>query len=62
MKKGQKIVLDPRNETLSMRVSKEEKAKLRKAFGSYTAVRNYVVYVAEKMLEGKDDDAKKEKS
>jgi hypothetical protein len=43
-------------------VTATEKEKIRNAFGSFAAMRDYIVDIAEMMLEGKDDkDAKKEK-
>ena len=51
-----------RNKQLIVVVTPTEKEAIRKAFGSYAAMRDYVVDIAEMMLEGKDDkDAKKEK-
>ncbi len=51
-----------RNKQLIVVVTPTEKEAIRKAFGSYAAMRDYVVDVAQMMLEGKDDkDAKKEK-
>ena len=52
-----------RNKQLIVVVTPTEKEAIRKAFGSYAAMRDYVVDVAQMMLqEDKDDkDAKKEK-
>ena len=51
-----------RNKQLIVVVTPTEKEAIRKAFGSYAAMRDYVVDIAQMMLEGKDDkDAKKEK-
>ena len=51
-----------RNKQLIVVVTPTEKEAIRRAFGSYAAMRDYVVDVAQMMLEGKDDkDAKKEK-
>ena len=51
-----------RDKQLIVMVTATEKEKIRNAFGSYAAMRDYVVDVAQMMLEGKDDkDAKKEK-
>ena len=51
-----------RNKQLIVVVTPTEKEAIRRAFGSYAAMRDYIVDIAEMMLEGKDDkDAKKEK-
>jgi hypothetical protein len=51
-----------RNKQLIVVVTPTEKEAIRKAFGSFAAMRDYIVDIAEMMLEGKDDkDAKKEK-
>lgn len=52
-----------RNKQLIVVVTPTEKEAIRKAFGSYAAMRDYVVDIAQMMLqEDKDDkDAKKEK-
>ena len=51
-----------RNKQLIVMVTATEKEKIRNAFGSFAAMRDYIVDIAEMMLEGKDDkDAKKEK-
>ena len=51
-----------RNKQLIVVVTATEKEKIRNAFGSFAAMRDYIVDIAEMMLEGKDDkDAKKEK-
>ena len=51
-----------RDRQLIVLVTPTEKEAIRRAFGSYAAMRDYIVDIAEMMLEGKDDkDAKKEK-
>ena len=51
-----------RDKQLIVMVTATEKEKIRKAFGSFAAMRDYIVDIAEMMLEGKaDEDAKKEK-
>ena len=52
-----------RDRQLIVMVTPTEKEAIRKAFGSYAAMRDYVVDIAQMMLqEDKDDkDAKKEK-
>jgi hypothetical protein len=51
-----------RDKQLIVMVTATEKEKIRNAFGSFAAMRDYIVDIAEMMLEGKDDkDAKKEK-
>ena len=52
-----------RNKQLIVVVTPTEKEAIRRAFGSYAAMRDYVVDIARMMLqEDKDDkDAKKEK-
>jgi len=51
-----------RNKQLIVVVTPTEKEAIRKAFGSYAAMRDYVVDVAQMMLEGKaDEDAKAKK-
>ena len=50
-----------RDRQLIVVVTPTEKEAIRKAFGSYAAMRNYVVSVAQMMLEAKDDDKDKEK-
>jgi len=42
-------------------VTATEKEKIRNAFGSFAAMRDYIVDIAEMMLEGKDDDEKDKK-
>ena len=56
------LMRELRDRQLIVVVTPTEKEAIRKAFGSYAAMRDYVVDVAQMMLEGKDDkDAKKEK-
>ena len=51
-----------RDKQLIVMVTATEKEKIRNAFGSYAAMRDYVVDVAQMMLEGKaDEDAKAKK-
>ncbi len=50
-----------RNKQLIVVVTPTEKEAIRKAFGSYAAMRDYVVDVAQMMLEGKKDDDEKDK-
>ena len=51
-----------RNKQLIVVVTPTEKEAIRKAFGSYAAMRDYVVDIAQMMLqEDKDDDAKAKK-
>ena len=53
-----------RNKQLIVVVTPTEKEAIRRAFGSYAAMRDYVVDIAQMMLEGKADEdgkAKKEK-
>ncbi len=53
-----------REKQLIIAVTPAEKEVIRKAFGSYAAMRDYVVDIAQMMLEGfgdDDDNAKKEK-
>ena len=51
-----------RDRQLIVVVTPTEKEAIRKAFGSYAAMRDYVVDVAQMMLEGKaDEDAKAKK-
>ena len=51
-----------RDKQLIVMVTATEKEKIRNAFGSFAAMRDYIVDIAEMMLEGKaDEDAKKEK-
>jgi len=51
-----------RDKQLIVMVTATEKEAIRRAFGSFAAMRDYIVDIAEMMLEGKDDkDAKKEK-
>ena len=51
-----------RDKQLIVMVTATEKEKIRKAFGSYAAMRDYVVDIAQMMLEGKaDEDAKAKK-
>ena len=50
-----------RNKQLIVVVTPTEKEAIRKAFGSYAAIRDYVVDVAQMMLEGKKDDDEKDK-
>ena len=51
-----------RDKQLIVMVTATEKEKIRNAFGGFAAMRDYIVDIAEMMLEGKDDkDAKKEK-
>mgnify|MGYP000880959558 FL=1 len=45
-----------RNKQLIVVVTPTEKEAIRKAFGSYAAMRDYVVDIAQMMLEEKDDD------
>lgn len=45
-----------RNKQLIVVVTPTEKEMIRKAFGSYAAMRDYVVDIAQMMLEEKDDD------
>lgn len=50
-----------RDRQLIVVVTPTEKEAIRKAFGSYAAMRDYVVDVAQMMLEGKKDDDEKDK-
>ena len=50
-----------RNKQLIVVVTPTEKEAIRKAFGSYAAMRDYVVNVAQMLLEGKKDDDEKDK-
>jgi len=50
-----------RNKQLIVVVTPTEKEAIRKAFGSYAAMRDYVVDIAQMMLEGKKDDDEKDK-
>ena len=50
-----------RDKQLIVMVTATEKEAIRKAFGSYAAMRDYVVDVAQMMLEGKKDDDEKDK-
>ncbi len=50
-----------RDAQLIVVVTPTEKEAIRKAFGSYAAMRDYVVDVAQMMLEGKKDDDEKDK-
>ena len=50
-----------RNKQLIVVVTPTEKEAIRKAFGSYAAMRDYVVDVAQMMLEDKDDEKDKKK-
>jgi len=50
-----------RNKQLIVVVTPTEKEAIRKAFGSYAAMRDYVVDVAQMMLEGKKMMTKKTK-
>jgi len=50
-----------RNKQLIVVVTPTEKEAIRRAFGSYAAMRDYVVDVAQMMLEGKKDDDEKDK-
>ena len=53
-----------RDKQLIVMVTATEKEKIRNAFGSFAAMRDYIVDIAEMMLEDKDDKdakAKKEK-
>ena len=51
-----------RNKQLIVVVTPTEKEAIRKAFGSYAAMRDYVVDIAQMMLDGKaDEDAKAKK-
>lgn len=56
---------EPRDRQLIVLVTPTEKEQIRKAFGSYAAMRNYVVDIAQMMLQEDKDDkdakAKKEK-
>jgi hypothetical protein len=57
------LMRELRDRQLIVVVTPTEKEAIRKAFGSYAAMRDYVVDIAQMMLqEDKDDkDAKKEK-
>ena len=50
-----------RDKQLIVMVTATEKEKIRNAFGSYAAMRDYIVDIAQMMLEDKDDDAKAKK-
>ena len=51
-----------RDKQLIVMVTATEKEAIRRAFGSYAAMRDYVVDIAQMMLEGKaDEDAKAKK-
>ena len=50
-----------REKQLIIAVTPAEKEVIRKAFGSYAAMRDYVVDIAERMVRDDDDGAKKEK-
>ena len=45
-----------RNKQLIVVVTPTEKEAIRRAFGSYAVMRDYVVDIAQMMLEEKDDD------
>jgi hypothetical protein len=55
------LMREIRNKQLIVVVTPTEKEAIRKAFGSYAAMRDYVVDVAQMMLEGKKDDDEKDK-
>jgi hypothetical protein len=55
------LMREIRNKQLIVVVTPTEKEAIRRAFGSYAAMRDYVVDVAQMMLEGKKDDDEKDK-
>ena len=50
-----------RNKQLIVVVTPTEKEAIQRTYGSYAAMRDYVVDVAQMMLEGKKDDDEKDK-